>query len=473
MLFNEKGDTMDEPRRGRQTPTQSIVLPYEKTYGNEAIETYNTTGRTAQEWQELLCYDIMAVNEEGLWVHTKAGYSVSRRNGKNEVVVMREMWGLKHGERILHTAHRTTTSHAAWERLCGLLDKAKIEYKSIKASGRECIYIKGSDARVEFRTRSSKGGLGEGFDLLVIDEAQEYTDDQESALKYVVSDSKNPQTIFCGTPPTAVSTGTVFTKYRNTTLSGGTANGYWAEWSVQEESDVYDRELWYECNPSMGTILTERKILDEITSDLLDFNIQRLGFWTKFNLKSAISKAEWESLKALKLPDLKGPMFVGIKYGRDGKNVAMSIAIKTKDDKIFIESIDCREIRAGNTWILMFLSKVNAKKVVIDGANGQQLLADDMKKEKMTAPVLPTVKEIILANSAFEQGICQNKIVHMNQPSLAQAASNCEKRAIGTNGGFGYKAQREEIEIALLDSAIYAYWACSEYKERKKQKVSY
>ena len=122
---------MDEPRKGRQTPTQSIVLPYTKTYGNDAVDIYNTTGRTAQEWQELLCYDIMAVNDDGLWVHTKAGYSVSRRNGKNEVVVMREMWGLQNGERILHTAHRTTTSHAAWERLCGLLDKAKIEYKSI------------------------------------------------------------------------------------------------------------------------------------------------------------------------------------------------------------------------------------------------------------------------------------------------------------------------------------------------------
>lgn len=465
---------MDEQRKGRQTPTQSVVLPYEKTYGNEAIEIYNSTGRKAQEWQELLCYDILAVNKEGLWAHTKAGYSVSRRNGKNEVVVMREMWGLQNGERILHTAHRTTTSHAAWERLCGLLDKAKIKYKSIKATGRECIYIKESDARVEFRTRSSKGGLGEGFDLLVIDEAQEYTDDQESALKYVVSDSKNPQTIFCGTPPTAVSTGTVFTKYRNTTLSGGTINGYWAEWSVEEQSDVYDRELWYRCNPSLGTILTERKIFDEITSDLLDFNIQRLGLWIKFNLKSAISKAEWESLKVMKLPKLKGPMFVGIKYGRDGRNVAMSIAVRTdEEDKIFIETIDCREIRGGNTWILMFLSKVNAKKVIVDGANGQQLLADDMKEEKMKAPVLPTVKEIILANAAFEQGICQNKLVHMNQPSLAQAVSNCEKRAIGTNGGFGYKSQREEIEIALLDSVIYAYWGCSEYKPKKKQKVGY
>lgn len=35
----------------------------------------------------------------------------------------------------------------AWERLCTQLDKAKIQYKSIKASGREAVYIKGIDAR--------------------------------------------------------------------------------------------------------------------------------------------------------------------------------------------------------------------------------------------------------------------------------------------------------------------------------------
>lgn len=464
---------MAEPRKGRQTPTQSVVLPYTVTKGEESINIYNSTGRTAQEWQELLIYDILAINEDNLWIHTKFGYSVPRRNGKNEIVVMRELWGLKNGERILHTAHRTTTSHTAWERLCMMLDKAKIEYKSIKASGRECVYIKGSDARVEFRTRSSKGGLGEGFDLLVIDEAQEYTDDQESALKYVVSDSRNPQTIFCGTPPTAVSSGTVFTKYRNNTLSGATVNGGWAEWSVEEQSNVHDRELWYATNPSLGTILTERAVLDEITTDQIDFNIQRLGLWIKYNQKSAISKAEWESLSVKILPKLKGKLFVGVKYGRDGTNVAISIACKTKDGPIFVESIDCREVRAGNDWIIAFLAKADIQNVVVDGANGQEILAGEMKKEKLKAPILPTVKEIIVANSTFEQGLCQQNIVHMNQPSLMQSVSNCEKRAIGTNGGFGYKSLREDIEIALLDSVIYAYWACSNFKEKKKQKASY
>lgn len=465
---------MTEVRRGRQTPTNAFVLPYTQTKGNEAIEIYNSTNRTAQEWQELLMADILAVNEEGLWVHTKYGYSVPRRNGKNEIVVMREMWGFQNGERIIHTAHRTTTSHAAWERLCTLLDKAKIPYKSIKATGRECIYALHGDARVEFRTRSAKGGLGEGFDLLVIDEAQEYTDDQESALKYVVSDSKNPQTIFCGTPPTMVSSGTVFLKYREKTLQGQSDTGGWAEWSVPDESDVYDRELWYETNPSLGAHLKERAIADEISSDLIDFNIQRLGLWLRYNQKSAISQSEWEALKADTLPTFKGQLFVGIKYGRDGTNVAVSVAVKTEDEKIFVEAIDCRETREGTAWIVNFLSKADFAKVAIDGANGQQILFDALKEEGIKPlPILPTVKEVITANSSFELGISQGKILHMNQPSLRQVVSNCDKRAIGTNGGFGYKSQKEEMEIALLDSAIYAYWLCNEHKEKKKQKVSY
>ena len=228
---------MGEVRRGRQTPTQSVVLPYTSTRGQEAIDLYNATGKTAQEWQELLLSDILAYNEEGLWVHTKYGYSVSRRNGKNEIVAIREMFGLKIGEHILHTAHRATTTHSAWERLLKLLEKAGVKVvSSYKAMGKERIEVQG-DGCIEFRTRTSKGGLGEGYDLLIIDEAQEYQDDQETALKYVVSDSQNPQTIFCGTPPTAVSSGTVFTKFREKTLEGGNTNAGWAEWSVERETD--------------------------------------------------------------------------------------------------------------------------------------------------------------------------------------------------------------------------------------------
>lgn len=464
---------MSEVRIGRQTPTQFVTLPYYKTKGADAIKLYSKTGRTAQEWQELLIFDILAVNEDGLWIHSKFGYSVPRRNGKNEVVAIRELYGLKKGEHILHTAHRTSTTHAAWERLLNLVTKAKLKIKSTyRAYGKEHIELEGG-GKIEFRTRTAKGGLGEGFDLLIIDEAQEYTDDQESALKYVVSDSSNPQTIYCGTPPTPVSSGTVFTKLRKNTLSGGTVNTGWAEWSVEKKTDPRDKEAWYRTNPSLGTILTERKILDEIGNDDDDFNIQRLGLWLRYNQKSAISKNEWAELQVPAMPELKGKLFLGVKYSNDGANVAMSIASRTNDGRIFVEAIDCRPRRAGNQWMLPYIMNPHVDVVTVDGAIGQQLLADEMYDMKLGTPIFPKVREIILANSTFESGIYSKTLCHSGQPSLAQVVSNCDKRAIGSNGGFGYKSLVDELEIALMDSAILAYWQCSESKEKKKQKVSY
>lgn len=84
---------------------------------------YNKSGRTAQEWQELMLYDIMAVDDEGLWKHMKFGWSIPRRNGKSELLIMRAIYGLQNGERVLYTAHRTTTSHSAWEKIIDRITK--------------------------------------------------------------------------------------------------------------------------------------------------------------------------------------------------------------------------------------------------------------------------------------------------------------------------------------------------------------
>lgn len=484
---------MTETRKGCQTPTRSFILPYSSTYGDDAAAMYDASSRQAQEWQSLLLNDILAVNNDGLWVHTKYGYAVPRRNGKNEVVAIRELWGVNHGEKILHTAHRTSTSSSASKRLVALLDalgytevirpkkseKYEKAYVYSKLFGLErVILLDEGGGSCDFRTRTSKGGLGEGFDLLIIDEAQEYQDDQESSLKYVVSDSKNPQTIFCGTPPTPISSGTVFVKFREDVLAGNANNSGWSEWSVDVETDPNDREAWYLTNPSLGMILTERKIADEIGSDTTDFNIQRLGLWLRYNQKSAISEREWNELKAGTLPALKGRLFIGIKFNPNGENVSMSLAVATDEDKVFIEAIDCRPMRAGNSWLVQFIkaAEPNIAKIIIDGANGQNLLCSDLKDAGVKKkPILPTVKEIIDANAVFESALFAKELTHMGQPSLTQIVSNCEKRAIGSNGGFGYRSIKDGADISLLDSVILAHFGIVEDKRKpsRKQKVSY
>lgn len=460
-------------RVGRQEPTVSVILPYKDTKGPEAIALYNKSEKDALEWQAALTYDIMAANDDGLWIHQKFGYSVPRRNGKSEMALARCVWGLKHGERILYTAHRASTAHSIWERLSRLCAKCDIKItSSFRAFGKEHLYTE--DSAIEFRTRTSTGGLGEGYDLLIIDEAQEYTPEQETALKYVVTDSANPQTIMFGTPPTAISAGTVFPNYRRNVLHNDSFESGWAEWSVPDMADVNNIDLWYETNPSLGYVLKERTIRSEIGDDKTDFNIQRLGLWIKYNQKSAISRNEWEALQVAKLPRLKGQLFVGIKFGIDGENVALSVAVRTEDDKIFCEVVGCKPIRDGVAWIVRFLQSADVRKAAVDGKNGAEVLLDACKSMKLKKPEQITVQQFIKANSLFDIAMEQGTLVHMQQSAVTQVVSNCERRKIGSNGGLGYRSLLDGADISLLDSMIIAHGLCSETKaEKKKQHIDY
>ena len=464
---------------GNQNPTQSVILKYVKKRSKaaEAVEIYERTGLSCYAWQINLLNPIMAVDKDGLWVHQKFGYSIPRRNGKSEILYMLELWGLFNGLNILHTAHRISTSHSSFEKVKRYLEKMGLVdgygFNSIRAKGQERIELYKTGGVVQFRTRTSNGGLGEGFDLLIIDEAQEYTTEQESALKYTVTDSDNPMTIMCGTPPTPVSSGTVFTKYREICLFGKGKYSGWAEWSVDSEKEIDDVDAWYNSNPSMGYHLNERKIEAELGEDKLDHNVQRLGFWPQYNQKSAISETEWNALKVEEIPKFKGQLFAGIKYGQDGTNVALSIAVKTGDGQIFIETIDCQSVRNGNLWMIKFLQQADVASVVVDGASGQKILEDELKELRIKNVVLPTVKEIISANAMWEQAVYQHTICHNGQPSLGKVATNCDKRNIGSNGGFGYRSHFDDMDISLMDSALLAHWACATTKPKKRQKVSY
>lgn len=469
---------------GRQTPTFTNT-EYKNTAGRRAVDLYKMTGQKLLEWQSLQIEAIEAT-EDGLWKYMKYGLCVSRRNGKGEILAAREFDGIINlGEKICHTAHRTTTSHDAFVRLYTLLKKAGYEehskkkkempQKSFFASkqyGLEHIEVN-NGGMIDFRTRTNNGGLGEGFDLLVIDEAQEYTSKQESALAYTVSASDNPQIILVGTPPTAVSGGDVFVRLRDSVLKGDAYDTGWAEWSIDKQAEVLDDpKLWAEYNPSLGTILKERNIRAELSTGPVDFNIQRLGLWLSYNQKSEISAAEWEGLKVGTPPPLGNKYYIGVKYGKDGLNAAASIAAKTTDGRIFVEALDCVPTREGNGWAFKYLKNPKVDQVAVDGASGQQILADAMKIHGFKAPIFPKVPEIIMANAMFLQAVASKEICHTGQGSLVQSVTNCEKRAIGSNGGFGFRSTSDVFDIAIMDSAILAYWLAATAKETQ-QTISY
>ena len=101
------------------------------------------------------------------------------------------------------------------------------------------------------------------------------------------------------------------------------------------------------------------------------------------------------------------------------------------------------------------------------------MLEDALKKARLKKAVIPTVGEFIKANSMFDMALAQASIQHMQQSAAEQVITNCEKRAIGSGGGFGYQSQLEGADISILDSMILAHWLCAENKAVKKQNIRY
>ena len=154
--------------------------------------------------------------------------------------------------------------------------------------------------------------------------------------------------------------------------------------------------------------------------------------------------------------------------------MSVSVAFKINETDIFVEAIDCRPAREGTAWIIEYMRNPRVAGIVIDGAGGQSILEADMKNAGITVkPILPKVSQVIEANALFEQRFFSGSIKHCAQPALEQAVSNCEHRAIGSSGGFGYSSILEGADISLLEAVTLSAWAAANAKERKKQKVYY
>ena len=108
------------------------------------------------------------------------------------------------------------------------------------------------------------------------------------------------------------------------------------------------------------------------------------------------------------------------------------------------------------------------KKSIIVGAYMKGRLGNQMFQYAFAK-----AKEVVAASADFEKGIFDATICHMPQNSLTQSVTNCEKRAIGTQGGFGYRSIRQGVEVTLLQSCALAYWLCDSSKDKKAQRVSY
>lgn len=447
---------------GRQRPTARVCPEYAETHGARAYELMRKAGRELMPWQRGLIDDWMARKPSGEWAAPISGCSVARQNGKTCVVSARCASGMMlYGEWIVYTSHLQKTSTETFEEVRGIFESAALKkyVKDVRAAlGREEIVLT-NGGRIKFLARTRNGGRGQHGDLWVCDEAQELTDEQQGSFLPILAASKNPQTIYIGTPPDEGAPADAFKRIRADALAGRTSKTAWSEWSAADIGDTTDRERWAECNPSLGYMIKETSVEDEHEQMSPDkFARERLGWWSSKSARAVIDADAWDECATDAPPD-GGVKVLAVKCSPDNSEVTVSICVRPKEGIPHVEPIMTRQTSDGLSTVVdsIAAAKADTAKLVIDGQGTAQTIEDGLLKRgyPKRAIVRPRAADIASACSTLLNAVNERQVTHYAVPELDAAAKACTRRSIGSSGGWGFDGDG----ATLMEAVALAHWA--------------
>ena len=480
------------PEYGQQTPTYSWCASYTRTEGKPACALADSYGLPPHPWQRLILNDWLAIGDDGKLLNSLCVLPVPRQNGKTGVCDPRETWGLVHrGEAILHTAQEYQTAKKAFDRLREKFGEKKndprAKYPELNAlvkryttSANQMVLDLKNGAHIEFRTRGSNSDMGRGgtFDLVVIDEAQSYTDAQDAALSPLNSAAPtgSPQTILMGTvpDPTSPYKGEKFASIRSGLHAEPYDGSCIHEWGAKEPGDTLDVSRWYEFNPSLGYQLLESALMKDARMMAPEtFAREHLGWWPETVTTTApIRPADWRECQTDN-PKREGLVVYAVKFSPDGVTGTLAACHKPDDGRPFVYVVESRSLSSGLAWFVDNLAARSgeAAQIVIDGQGNAQTLNDRLLAEHV--PVLaimrPRPADVAAACSSLANAVKEKRVTHYGQPGLDMSATRTRKRRIGTNGGWGFQST-DEADASLIEACALAYWGAMTTKRDPRRK---
>ena len=478
-----------------------------KSFGQLAGDFASQFGLTPDAWQDLVLEDWLAANGRDEWKHPIAGLSLSRQNGKNALLEMRELFGLVLlGENILHSAHEVKTAQAHYRRFKEFFGvKANDEnarYPELNAmveqvrnvNGQEAIILKndpekgwhGGSLRVIARSKSS--GRGFTADLIVLDEAQELTEDALEALTSTGSAGHlgNSQVIYTGTVPGPNANGAIFARIRDQALSDHPGALCWHEWSPDPDAPVNldDVELWKATNPGFVAGRIKKAFIELERQTLSDegFARERLGMWPAHaGASRAIDPTTWTASTADAPAD--GIRSFAVAFSADGKRQALAGALKTGkglDTKFHINVIDTFTgatddgVSAVASWLAE--RKDRAAQINLVGGSGALALADALEARGVSKRIvhIMTTKEYFQSCSLLFEGLRDGRITHPEgdpEDALNSSVAVCDKKIRSRDGSWGWESSTPDGDDTPLEAASAAVLAAKTTKRRPGKKA--
>lgn len=470
-------------RYGRQSPTFEVVGKYASTRGEKAVSLFEFYGSSFMPSQKYEINLFLARDKGGRAAAKTIGISKPRQNGKSYGARHYAIWAAAvEGKKVLYTAHHGNTTREMFKLLRNFVEGIEDFSSALgrdgvrRATGAEGIYF-ANGGLIEFNTRTNSVARGKTYDVIIVDEAQELTDEQADALTptTLASGSGDPQMIYLGTPPNEKCPGTVFRQLHDRAHAGTGGGTWWLEWAATEIGDPHDVDRWYECCPGMGYLIKEDVMADSADKSSLDgFAREYLGWWNKrIGSNAAIDEDDWDACKTDD-PPKEGILSCAVKFSPDGKLGVLAVCRKPKDAPPHVEIVSARSTSHGVKYFADWIEQRQDKlaQATVDGLAKADALMQKLTDRGVSKRIAKKAKtaDVVAACSMFEDAVSEGQLTHFGQPGLDDSATKCTRRKIGNAGGWGF-AESEGAEPAIIEAAALAYWTAMTTKRNPNRKM--
>lgn len=431
-------------------------------------------------WQQL-CLEVILSRVGKKWAHSAVGLSVPRQNGKNAVLEMLELYLMVvAGFRVLHTAHQLKTAREAWKRLTSFfagppLSGMVVEQREANGEWRLKLDNGGEWQCV---ARSSGGGRGLTFDILVLDEAQQASDEVQDALipAMAAAPSGDPMVILTGTPPSEDMPADWWKRHRAQALSGKFPSLAWLEWSAPPEADVDDLESIALANPAVGRRLQWHYLLGTERSSLSDdsWRRERMGQWDSDRGSDAVIAPEvWAGATDTmsQIAD-ESPLAIAVDISPQKNSACVAVAGWRDDGKAHVEVV--QHVAGDPSWwvprVVDMAGKHDIRALVVDDFNSAVSSLPKLRQQIDFPATRTNGKDLALACAALHDQICGGDAVHLGQPSLTRAIQGATRRKIGARGGWAWARQKEVDDITPLMACTLALHGLQSERVAKVEK---
>lgn len=467
----------------------SVPASEDHSLGDRAVRWCREHGIGLDPEQEMVLAASLNVREDGRWSAFEVGMNVPRQNGKGEVLMARELFGLfELGERYqVHSAHEFKTSERHFERLQSVIERSAPLLKRVKRThtgrivgfryshGDEAIELQDGE-RIEFRTRT-KGGM-RGFDdvsLIVLDEAMILSDAALSAMMPTVRASKaehGPQIWYAGS---AVDQeihdhGFVWTRVRERGMSEDPSLFY-AEWSLDfdhpdevPDEVASDPDEWHKVNFAMahGRVLPEHMEREFRSIARRGFVVELLGVGdypaTDGSHDTLITSEMWNDVRDEESV-LVDPVCIAFDVSPD-RRTSVAAAGLNEQGKLHVEVVASRP---GTGWVAELLEGVYQRhevvEVICDGFGPSASIAARIEEAGVKVRRANS-GEYATACGLFVDAVGERTMRHIGQQDLDAAVRAARTRPLVDR--WAWSRSKSVSDVGTLVASSLALWSADE-----------